>query len=161
MVVSSLPHAPCSAACAIAFVAKRTALAAPPEGHFITLLAGYRSQGGLPRLYTLQATQREAWGADIVNALPAHVADRTVLGITWNREAWVPGFQFDSHGAVAQPTAAVFAELKSSYDPWELATWFITPSTWLRQARPIDQLAAAPAHVVEAARADRYVANGG
>jgi hypothetical protein len=100
-------------------------------------------------------------GADVIDTLPARVADRTALGITWNHQAWVPGFQFDRHGSIQQTTATVFLELSSSHDPWELATWFVTPSTWLRHLRPIDLLGLAPARVLEAARADRYVASGG
>jgi hypothetical protein len=128
---------------------------------FITLLNGFRRSGGLQRLSALQATRRNAWRTDVIEALPARVADRNVLGMTWNHEVWVPDFQFDEHGATKQPAAAVFLELTPSHDPWELATWFVTPSTWLQHVRPMDLLEMAPARVLEAARADRYVANGG
>ncbi|MBC8055529.1 MAG: hypothetical protein H7Y61_02995 [Rhizobiales bacterium] len=137
------------------------AAVAPQDRHFIALLNGFRSSGGLQRLSTLQATRRDAWRTVVVEALPARVADRSVLAITWNHEAWVPNFQFDGHGAIKQPAAAVFLELTPSYDPWELATWFVTPSTWLQRVRPIDLLEMAPPRMLEAARADRYVANGG
>lgn len=107
------------------------------------------------------AAHRDAWRADIIEALPARVVDRSALGITWNHEAWVPNFQFDARGATKQAAASVFLELTRSHDPWELATWFVTPSAWLQHGRPIDLIDKAPARLLEAARADRFVANGG
>jgi hypothetical protein len=142
-------------------VAPRVAAGTAQDSLFIALLNGFRSSGGLQRLSALRATRRDTWSTDVVEALRARVADRSVLGITWNHEAWVPDFQFDGHGAIRQPAASVFVELAPSYDPWELATWFVTPSTWLQHVRPIDLLELASPRVLEAARADRYVANGG
>lgn len=142
-------------------VAPQLAAVAAQDSLFITLLNGFRSSGGLQRLSTVRASRRGVWSADVIEALPAHIADRRVLGIIWNHEAWVPDFQFDGRGATRQPATAVFLELVPSHDPWELATWFVTPSTWLQYVRPIDLLELAPARVLEAARADRYVANGG
>jgi hypothetical protein len=142
-------------------VVPRVAAVGPQDSLFIALLNGFRRTGGLWRLSALQLMRRDAWGTSVLEALPARVADRKVLGITWNHESWVPDFQFGTHGAIKPVVAAVFLELMTSHDPWELATWFITPSTWLQHLRPIDLLEMAPARVLEAARADRYVANGG
>jgi hypothetical protein len=142
-------------------VVPRAAAVGLQDSLFIVLLNGFRSSGGLQRLSALRVTRRNTWSTDVIEALPARVTDRSVLGITWNHEAWVPDFQFDGYGATKQPAAAVFLELTPSHDPWELATWFVTPSTWLQHVRPIDLLDLAPARVLEAARADRYVANGG
>lgn len=141
-------------------VVPRPAAAAPQDSLFIALLNAFRSSGGLQRLSALQAIRSSSWDDDVIEALPARVADRSVLGITWNREAWVPNFQFDGHGATKLPAATAFLELTPSHDPWELAAWFVTPSTWLQHVRPIDLLEMAPTRVLEAARADRYVANG-
>jgi hypothetical protein len=152
----------CLAAASSAWrVVPRLAAVAPQDSPFIALLNGFRSSGGLHRLSALRVTRRDTWSTDVIQALPARVADRSVLGITWNHQAWVPDFQFDGHGAIRQPAASAFTELTPSHDPWELATWFVTPSTWLQHVRPIDLLEMAPARVLEAARADRYVANGG
>jgi hypothetical protein len=142
-------------------VVPRVAAVAPQDHLFVALLNGFRSSGGLQRLSALRATRRDAWRTGVIDGLPARIADRNVLGITWNHEVWVPEFQFDGHGAIKQPAAAVFLELVPSHDPWELAAWFVTPSTWLQHVRPVALLDMAPARVFEAARADRYVANGG
>jgi hypothetical protein len=128
---------------------------------FIRLLNGYRSSGGLQRLTTLQATRRQAWGAEVTETLPLGVAERRVLGIAWNQEVWAPDFQFEAGGAIKPAAAAVFRELVPCHDPWDLAAWFITPSPWLDDDRPAELLAFAPERVVEVARADRYVATGG
>ena len=135
--------------------------AASHDRRFITLLNGFRSSGGLHRLAMTQAIRRHAWSAEVIDALPARVAERGVLGITWNHETWVPDFQFDGRGTTKQPVAAVLLELVPSHDPWDLATWWVAPSTWLQHARPIDLLEMAPARVFAAARADRYIARGG
>jgi hypothetical protein len=117
------------------------------------VLNAFRSRGGLLKLSALQAIRCDAWGDDVIEALPARVADRSVLGITWNHETWVPDFQFDGHGATKHPAAAVFLELTRSHDPWELATWLVTPSIWLQHVRPLEM---APGRVLEAVtRQDR------
>lgn len=142
-------------------IVPRRAAVAPQDSLFIALLNGFRSSGGLQRLSVVQAIRRNAWSAKVVAALPERITDRSVLGITWNHEAWVPDFQFDAHGSTKQAAAAAFRELVPGHDPWELAGWFVSPSTWLQHERPIDLLEVAPATVLAAARADRFVANGG
>lgn len=97
----------------------------------------------------------------MLDTMSMQVAQRRMLGVAWNHEVWIPGFQFEPHGAIKPAATAVFLELVPSHDPWDLAAWFITPSIWLHDDRPIDLLEAAPARVLEAARVDRYVANGG
>lgn len=128
---------------------------------FVALLNGMRSSGGLLRLAAIQASRSHGERTELISALTARIAERSVLGITWNGEIWVPLFQFDERGKTNPPSAAVFLELVPSYDPWQLAAWFVTPSTWLQHVRPIDLVGLAPAQVLAAARADRYVANGG
>jgi hypothetical protein len=142
-------------------LARQPASVSAEDRLFIALLNGYRSSGGLNRFATLQAARRDDWGNDVVQEVPARVAERRVLGIVWNRDLWVPDFQFDRSGAIKPVAAAVFLELTASHDPGELAAWFVTPSTWLRDVRPIELIETAPSRVIEAARADRYVADGG
>lgn len=127
---------------------------------FISLLNAYRSRGGLQRLKELKVSRGESWDAEVLDALLLRIAARQALGIHWNDQVWVPAFQFDSSGAVTSAVAAVLRELVPSHDAWELATWFITPTTWLQDSRPADLIETAPARVLEAARVDRYIATG-
>lgn len=127
---------------------------------FIGLLSAYRSRGGLQRLPGLNVSRGKCWDPDVLDALPLRIAARQALGIHWNDEVWVPAFQFDSSGAVTSAVAAVLSELVPSHDAWELAAWFVTPTTWLRDRCPADLIETAPAGVLEAARVDRYIATG-
>ena len=149
-----------AAASSAGAAAPRAMSVAPQDSLFIALLNGYRRSGGLQRISALQTTRRNAWKVDLIEALPTRVAEREVLGIMWNGVVWVPGFQFGRHGDTKPAAAAVFLELRPSHDPWELATWLVTPCNWLRQDRPIDLLDTTPGRVLEAARTDRYIAKG-
>ena len=73
-------------------------------------------------------------------------------------------FQFDLVGAspsILRPgVASVLAELGEVYEGVELALWFVTPNNWLSGAQPAQVLRGNPEAVLQAARADRYVACG-
>ena len=69
-------------------------------------------------------------------------------------------FQFTEDLALKPGLKEVLAELASEYDGQRLAAWFVEPNGWLEEARPIDTLATDPAEVLQAARADRFVATG-
>lgn len=50
-------------------------------------------------------------------------------------------------------------ELPDELDAWQVATWFARPNGWLNDARPVEQMARNLPAVLNAARADRYVAS--
>ena len=50
--------------------------------------------------------------------------------------------------------------LRSVFDEWELAEWFACPNSWLGGQTPASQVVLDEQAVVEAARADRFVAAG-
>jgi len=80
-------------------------------------------------------------------------------------QGWLlPMFQFDLVGAspsILRPgVASVLAELGEVYEGVELALWFVTPNNWLSGAQPAQVLRGNPEAVLQAARADRYVACG-
>ncbi|MDM0059234.1 antitoxin Xre/MbcA/ParS toxin-binding domain-containing protein [Variovorax fucosicus] len=54
----------------------------------------------------------------------------------------------------------VLAELVSVFDGWALAIWFVQPNPWLNDRSPVDLLGLNLSGVLEAARADRFVAAG-
>ncbi len=55
----------------------------------------------------------------------------------------------------------ILLELISVYDAWELAKWFAQPNAWLADRLPADTLANDPSAVLQAARAERFISNGG
>lgn len=54
----------------------------------------------------------------------------------------------------------MLAELRPVFDGWALAAWFAKRNTWLNDRCPVDTVASNLMAVLEAARADRFVANG-
>ena len=54
----------------------------------------------------------------------------------------------------------VLAELAPVFDNWSLADWFARPNAWLCDRSPVNVLASNLPAVLEAARADRFIANG-
>ena len=70
-------------------------------------------------------------------------------------------FQFDLGNLSFKPgTRKILGELTAVFDGWMLAVWFAQPNSWLKGEKPIDLLATNLPAVFEAARADRYVAEG-
>jgi hypothetical protein len=62
--------------------------------------------------------------------------------------------------SIRPEAAAVLAELAGTFDDWELASWLAEPNAWLQGRTPVDALRAEPRAVLDAARADRFVARG-
>jgi hypothetical protein len=131
------------------------------DRHFIGLVQAYRARGGLLSLKEVLQAHVEDWPADALQSLADRVLRREVLGLPWDQRLWVPAFQFGEAGQVSGNAAAVFTELTPVFDAWGLASWFVSPSCWLQDRRPVELLASAGARVLGAARVDRYVATGG
>ncbi len=71
----------------------------------------------------------------------------------------MPLFQFDLADMSLRPAAAsVIGELSGAFDELDLAAWFAEPNAWLANAAPMDALESDPLAVLQAARADRYIA---
>jgi hypothetical protein len=127
---------------------------------FIALQNAYRPHGGLSRLHSLPAggcvrsEGQECSPQDLVD-------EGKLFGFQWYDDLWIPMFQFD----LAAPTVAsgpqrVVAELGRGFDGWALASWFVEPNGWLESHCPIECLGSCLPDVLEAARADRFVAMG-
>jgi hypothetical protein len=70
-------------------------------------------------------------------------------------------FQFDLHDLSVRPqTRMVLADLGSEFDGWARAAWFVQPSCWLHHRRPVDVMDSDLKEVLNAARADRFIAVG-
>jgi hypothetical protein len=148
----------------IARTREPTSLAPPDRGCrglcFQALERAYESAGGT--LSPEQMVQRlRAWSDQPLSMLAHWIVDREVLLISRHDRTLIPIFQFSGPRCVRRPDVAnVIAELRPAFDDWELATWFVTPNTWLDEALPVRLIDTDARRVFEAARVDRYVACG-
>lgn len=135
-------------------------LAAAADDAFVVMLAAYRCSGGLARVDEVVALL-ESRGRPGVATLARWIVERGVISFEWQAQTWLPWFQF--RAADHMPDAAlraVFDELSGVYDGWEMAGWFVRPNSALADGAPLDRIAGDPAAVLQAARADRFVARG-
>ena len=111
---------------------------------------------------------RDALGARLrsVSKRPASllarwIEHRQVVHFRWRSETWLPLFQFDPlRLEVRAPVASVLGELAGVFDDLELAEWFASSNSWLQGAVPASAIARQPRAVIDAARADRFIARG-
>ena len=116
--------------------------------------------GGLARGDDLARLLEDRARGDFVSLARLIVSGR-IFGFEWQRSFWIPMFQFDLDDlTVRRDLKPVVDELSGAFDGWRLAAWFVEPNDWLKQGRPIDLLDSNPSEVMQAARADRFVAAG-
>lgn len=120
----------------------------------------YERTGGLMRsedvLFLLRRRSSQA-----LSLLARWIVDQRVVTFEWQADRLVPMFQFDLADMSIRPeAAAVLADLAGIFDDWELASWFVEPNAWLQGRTPVDALLADTQAVLDAARADRFVARG-
>jgi hypothetical protein len=141
----------------------RASLAARPAtaGDDATaMLQAYERTGGLLDSDEAMLLLRRRTSQPL-SLLARWIVQQSVLSFEWESERLFPVFQFDpSHMSVRTEVSAVLLELSGTFDDRELATWFAAPNPWLRDAAPLDVLHTDLAGVLDAARADRYVARG-
>jgi len=96
-----------------------------------------------------------------ISMLARWIVEQRVVSLGWQGEYLLPMFQFDrSDMALRPPVAAVLDEFDGTFDDWDLATWFALPNSWLADEAPIDVLDVDAGAVLQAARADRFIARG-
>ena len=129
------------------------------DDQFVAMLNAYRGSGGLTRVEYLIALSKRRRGLD-ADILANWIAEREVMGFEWQSRTWLPIFQFNLFDMTRPPALGqVFAELIPVYDPWELTNWFAQPNPWLADRVPADAFEHDPSAVLQAARADRFIAN--
>ncbi len=123
-------------------------------------LAGFSATGGVICGDELTGLLRSA--SDQPISLLAHwIVSREVLMLNLDSENYLPKFQFDfDHMTVRPGVRDAIAELRAPFDDWEIAQWFTRSNNWLNGRSPAEAMAASPADVLHAARADRFVAMG-
>jgi Protein of unknown function (DUF2384) len=130
------------------------------DNTFVEMLAAYRGSGGLARADEVVALLERGGRAGIAT-LARWIVERSVISFEWQQQTWLPWFQFQRADQQPDPAMrAVFAELGTVYDGWEMAHWFARPNSALGGSAPLQIIATEADAVLHAARADRFVAEG-
>ena len=138
----------------------RSAYSRQADTEFVQMLDGFRSSGGLARLREVSELCALRGGPSI-DMLATSLARKEIICVEWQSQGWLPLFQFDPVDMTVRPQIQpVVAELSCIYSPWDLAFWFSQPNAWLGCNIPADSLLTDLDTVVQAARADRFVASG-
>ena len=120
----------------------------------------FRRTGGLVSGEELTLMLRKRTSQPI-SMLARWIVERRVVSFGLRGQYLVPMFQFEgTYMAVRRSVSAVLAELKGVFDDWDLATWFALPNDWLGGHAPVHVLPIDPHAVLQAARADRFIAQG-
>ncbi len=132
----------------------------PSDRQVMAMRAAYRATGGFALGDDLARLLSQRQRGDFVS-LARLIVSGEVFGFQWRHAFWIPLFQFDLRDMTINPgSRRVLPELAGEFDGWELANWFATANSWLDDRRPVDVLATNLRAVLEAARADRFVASG-
>lgn len=127
---------------------------------FGAMCVSFRATGGVARVDDLVRRFRSHGGASAA-VLASWIERRQVICFEWRDAIWLPWFQFHRVDLVPHPQLApVFDELTPVFDAWEMADWFARPNAWLAHRTPVALLVSDLAAVRDAARADRFIANG-
>jgi len=124
------------------------------------LAEAFEASGGLIADDELAALLGRSAGQPL-SRLARWILNREVVCIPWQLQSVLPMFQFDTRDMSLRPEVVeVVAELSGALDDWDVAIWFATPTSWLEGATPVDAMGVEPASVLQAARADRFIARG-
>ncbi len=130
------------------------------DRQFVAMLRGFRESGGLLRGDEVAVQMQRTSGYD-VSLLARWIVTSQVLSFEWRSELWLPMFQFEPKDMSRREAARrVMAELQPAFDAWNLSSWFSQPNSWLNDRAPADLLSTELPAVLQAARADRFVAMG-
>jgi hypothetical protein len=96
-----------------------------------------------------------------ISVLARWIVDRLVVSFEVHGQIWLPMFQFEPSTLRLRPgVLRVIEELRGVFGDSELAEWFAHPNSWLEGQSPASAIARDEQAVLDAARADRFVAAG-
>ena len=132
----------------------------PTSAGVVVLLSAFLATGGVVRGNEL-AMMFEDLKMGNLASLGRAMASGEICSFQWRSAFWIPMFQFNLDNLAFQPgPRKIMRELSGVFNDWMLAAWFAQPNSWLRGGKPVDLLESNFSAVLEAARADRYVAAG-
>ena len=130
------------------------------DRQFLEMEQAFRATGGLVSGDEL-ARRLRRHADQPISTLARWIVERRALSFAWQTRTLLPMFQFDLSDMTLRPTVtAVARELKDVFDDWDLVLWFARPNVWLSDSAPVDLIAADAPAVLDAARADRFIALG-
>lgn len=131
--------------------------AVPNPSGLAAMRVAYRVSGGVARGEDLARLLEDQQPHDFVG-LGRLISAGELFGFEWQRDFWIPMFQFDLRDLSVKPGAQhVQAELVEELGGWMVAAWFVRGSAWLGNRRPVDLLDSQFAEVLGAARTDRFL----
>jgi hypothetical protein len=130
------------------------------DRQFLDMSRAFAAQGGWVSGDEMARRMRRQWDQPI-SVLARWIVKREIVNIAWHSQILIPLFQFSSDAQqIRLVVRAALAELKGVFDDWEIAAWFAQTNVWLGEQRPLDLVAGNHVAVIEAARADRFIARG-
>jgi len=128
--------------------------------HSKAMVEAYRRAGGVLSGDEV-AGLLQVHSPEPIALLARWIVTRRVVSFVWQSQTLIPLFQFDRGDMSLRPGATqVVDELADTFDDRELAAWFVQPNSWLQDAAPIDLIDVDRPAVLQAARADRFIARG-
>lgn len=128
------------------------------DRQFLDMSRAFAAQGGWVSGDEMTRRMRPHWNQPI-SVLARWIVKREIVNVVWHSRVLIPVFQFRSDDLQIRPVVrAALAELEVVFDDWEIAAWFAQPNVWLGEQRPLDLAAGNHVAVIEAARADRFIA---
>ena len=141
----------------------RASSTADNEGEFAqftSLVNGFRRTGGLASSDEVLCWLRPHVDQPI-SVLARWIVTRQAVSLEWQGCTLLPVFQFDREDmSLRAGPREVAIELRGAFDDWDVASWFSQPNSWLSGVAPVDLIATDQAAVLQAARADRFIARG-
>lgn len=128
------------------------------DQEFSAMRSAYQASGGTACGDDLAHLLLERQRGDFASLARLIVAGR-VFGFEWQHTFWIPMFQFELRDLSVKPgPQQVMAELATEFDGWTLALWFAQPNAGLNGRRSVDLPDSNLKAVIDAARADRFIA---
>ena len=130
------------------------------DGQFLLMESSFGKTGGLATADGAVRLMRK-FADQPLSRLAHWIVCRTIVSFEWRTQTLVPLFQFNaSDMSLRSEILMIVRELAGAFDNWDTALWFAQPNVWLNDKAPIDIVASDPFAVLEAARADRFIARG-
>ncbi len=130
------------------------------DREFLVMSRAFAPTDGIATADEVERLVRRHWEQPI-SMLARWIVSREVISFKWRARTLLPLFQFDVPTMTLRGgVPAILRELTSVFDSWELALWFAQANAWLGDRTPVDCLRFDVASVIDAARADRFIAAG-